>query len=202
MKRLQLSQNTPEWLELRRLKIGASDCATLMGEGYGQTEKNKEKKIKDLWKQKHHGKTPFVNDAMRRGSMLEPMVLAMFNSDHGTSFQPACFVHDQKDWMMASFDGFDETSGTHIEIKCPSKWERFEEMAYRDIPKHYMWQLQHQLAVSGGQLTSLVVFFQDELRDILELKIRDVHRDESMISSLMKAEEDFFERYIIGFESP
>jgi putative phage-type endonuclease len=191
VKKLQLSQNTPEWLEMRRLKIGASDCAVIMGEAI-------KKKLRPLWEEKTLGKQPFVNEYMRKGSRLEPQVLARFNQEHNTSYESACFVHEQKEWMLASYDGYDEISGTHIEIKCPSKEDRFKEMAYGEIPRHYQWQLQHQLAVSNQQMTSLVIYFE-ETNDLI---VRDVYRDEEMIDRLFKAEEDFFNRYIIGFEIP
>lgn len=191
MKKLSINQNTTEWLSFRKEKIGASDCAIIMGDSPYKT-------VFDLWKDKTVGVDSYQNEAMREGTLLEPLVLKMFNSQNNANYVPVCALGDDNDWMMASFDGYDEDLKSHIEIKVPHTKETFEKMADGDIPRYYIWQLQHQMAVSGFESTELVIFSKH--RDTLVR--RHVDRDPGMIISLLDKEEQFYRDYIAGFEVP
>lgn len=187
MRKLELAQNSEEWLDFRNHKIGASECAVIMGCSPSKT-------VYDLWREKNFGERGYINPAMMNGTRVEPLALHKFNCQYGTNYAPGCFLHDDRDWMMASFDGVQE-DGSHIEIKCPYTEKSFEKLINGEIPQYYRWQLQHQLAISGQEFTRLVIY--SDIKDIMVSK--RVPRDEKMIESLLIFEEEFYQKYIVGF---
>lgn len=190
MKKLQLKQNSPDWLEYRRLKIGASDCPIIMCGTPSQK--------KALWEEKHGGKSRYSTPAMLNGSRFEGEALEKFNETMGLDFQSACFEREDFPWMMASVDGFDPFTEVHVEIKCPYTNETFETLTQKEIPIRYMWQLQHQLFVCNKDRCYFVVYnYRTQ-----EISIREVEKNDTMISQLLKAEEEYYIKNLIGFEIP
>lgn len=190
MKKLQLNQGTPEWLEIRRSKIGASDTPTIMGDGY--------KGIAALWKEKKGYKESFSTQAMREGVDNEPKALLLANQNYGMDYEPLCALHDEKEWLMASFDGWDEKRSRHAEIKVPNSYEKFCKMADGEIEMKFKWQFQHQLAVNGLEEGDFLVYskHKDQIHKIV------MQRDEAMIQELLKACEQFYVDYIEGDNIP
>ena len=133
---VDLQQNTPEWLEFRRNKIGASDAAAIMGVSPWTTPYQ-------LWQKK----LGLVGEkeksfAMKRGSDLENEALNCFNAEMGLSLHPQVVKFRCYDWMIASLDGFDGSIA--VEIKCPNKEDHTTAIKGM-VPKKYMPQLQHQM---------------------------------------------------------
>lgn len=187
MRFLDIQQNTPEWEELRRSKIGASDCSTIMG-------CNPYKTPSALWDEKVLGKDPFVTSSMERGTRLEPFARAWVEEKHKTKYNPVCVQSDDYDFMMASLDGYDPIYEMFIEIKCPND-KTYKVMADGDIPIYYHWQLQHQMAVTGLKKAILVAYNGLEGIEIA------VDRDERMIKDLIAKERDFYAS-MLSYRSP
>ncbi len=135
-----IDQGSKAWHLLRANKIGASDAACILGTGFKNAEK--------LWKEKLGLEQVYVNDAMRRGSALEPKARRAFEEEMGKKFRPAVFVSDELQWMMASLDGISEDGKTIVEIKCGN--EKLHQQAEQGIvPPYYIAQMQHQMKVVG-----------------------------------------------------
>lgn len=185
MKILKIEQGTPEWLELRRVKIGSSDASVIMNANPWKNEAN-------LWAEKMLGEASFVTDAMRRGTELEPRVRQIMSERHGVGYLPSVIQSEKYDWMLASVDGI---SGERlIEIKCPNP-DICEDILKGKLPLHYFWQIQHQLAVTNLSECSLIAFdgtLAHEMR---------VPRDEEAIERLIAKEQAFWER-MCNFEAP
>ena len=80
MKHLQ--QNTNEWLEFRRNKIGSSDAPIIMGKSPWKTPHQ-------LWEEKMGIKDSFFeSQAMRRGKDLEPEARTAFEEQTGLVMWP------------------------------------------------------------------------------------------------------------------
>lgn len=165
MKLIDLKQNTPEWKEFRRLRIGASDANKIMG--YFNSTPYK------WWEAKVMEREIPDNERMKRGRDLEPLALKEFNREHQynnePAWTPAVAVHDDYDWFMASFDGWN--GKISVEIKCPLG-EDHQIALNGIIPEHYIPQLQHQMLVSN---TNVCYYFSfDGQRGItLECKRND-----------------------------
>ena len=95
---MHIKQGTPEWLELRRSRIGASDAATCAGLNPYNT-------VQKLYEEKVNGVEPYINSAMQRGTNLEPYARSAYEEMTGNAMFPDVKFHPEYDWMMASLDG-------------------------------------------------------------------------------------------------
>jgi putative phage-type endonuclease len=134
-------QRSPEWYELRKKRITASDTAQAIGQGkYGSRAQLIQRKVAEGL---GHN-VPFVSAApMIWGTMFEDMAQRCYsqymNDVHVYEF--GCLPHPTCDFFGASPDGITEL-GTMIEIKCP--WKR---KMTGEIPEHYHMQMLGQMAV-------------------------------------------------------
>lgn len=174
-----MTQNTQEWVEFRRSRLGASDIATLM---FGTKSD-----IKELIRSKLTGKDKFVTDAMKRGSMMEPEARLWFNNMYGYNAESVVALHDEYDWFMASLDFLDLQKGILLEIKCPvSPTIKAEDNAYY---KRWWWQIQAQLSVTNLRSALLMIFSED--RGSIKTSITTIDRDEDAIAQIIATGSDF-----------
>jgi len=175
-----LKQNTPEWLEARKSKIGASDAGVIMGASPWATPYQ-------LWEQKLDlSPATFQNQAMKRGLDLEDTARIELEKMTGLCFLPCVKFHASISYMMASLDGLD-IEGKHIaEIKCGNKIDH--ELAISgQVPDKYVPQLQHQLEVC--QLDMVHYFSFDGQKGV----VVKFYRDDKYIKKMLKEEEKFWE---------
>jgi putative phage-type endonuclease len=185
MKRIEIEQNTPEWLELRRTKIGGSDAAAIM-------DADPYKSSKDVWEQKVLGKQQYVTEAMQRGKDLEDVARQIFEKKVDSRFSPAVVISDEYEWMMASLDGISSRDEKVIlEIKTVKPG-----CAEEDPRESWRWQIQHQLIVTGAKVAILFVF------DGEDYKIHEIKKDEELCKLLIKKELEFYMKHMLGFEPP
>ncbi len=126
---------------LRRNYIGSSDAPAIMGVSPWI-------KIDALLMQKL-GLAPsvFENVYMTRGKIMESEAREWLEKELELDL-PAKRVFSKKyDWMMASFDGINESKKIAVEIKCPGKKDH-SAAEKGEIPKKYYPQLQHQMLVA------------------------------------------------------
>ncbi len=176
--RLNLNQDTPEWLKMRRHHVGASDAPIVMNESPWATPY-------ELWQQKT-GLVPGVTEteAMRRGKFLEPFAREKFERLVGKKYLPTVIKHPEKEFMIASLDGLSEDETSIVEIKCPKAVDH-ELAKVGRIPKHYYAQIQHQLACCGLDV-AYYFSFDGEQGCIVE-----VYREASYISDMIEKEDAF-----------
>jgi putative phage-type endonuclease len=185
MEIIDIAQNSKEWYDLRKYKIGASDAPIILQESPWVTPIQ-------LWERK----LGFIseqeeNDAMREGRRLEPIAREAFEREMQCAFPPCVGIHDEYPWMMASFDGLMHAV---LEIKCPGTQDHL--LASKGVvPEKYRYQLQHQLAVSGLDLAYYYSF--DRVRYNLdgecEGHVIEVKRDQKMIDHMIKEELKFMQ---------
>lgn len=178
MKTVNIRQRSKEWLEFRRNHIGASDAPIIMGESQFKT-------VDKLYHEKIHYCESFPNPYMTRGNELEPIALKEFEKETGLIMFPCVGIHDEIEWMSASFDGMTIEEDVLVEIKCPGKKDHHEALI-GIIPKKYKAQLQHQMYVSCVQFM-FYYSFDGEKGVILEIK-----RDEEYIQEMIEKEFEFW----------
>lgn len=185
MKIIQIDQNTSEWESFRRTMIGGSDAASVCGvDPYKKPEK--------LFKQKYAGEKQWVSPAMQRGKDLEPIARERYERLIERKLLPTVGIHNEIDWMMASFDGYDPSTGKIIEIKCPSD-KTFDKIVLEgNIPIQYIYQMQHQMMVADANESTLVVFNGSFLVDF------SISRDDSICKEILEKESHFYECLIYG----
>lgn len=143
MKIHKIEQNTEEWVEFRRGKLGASHAPIIMSDSPWSTPFQ-------LWETLTNRRPPQEqNKWMSRGLELEPIARAKIEEHLGIKFDPICASHDEHEFLIASLDGYNEEHNIALEIKVPGKKDHDIAMS-GDIPLKYYAQLQHQLYVSGA----------------------------------------------------
>ncbi len=173
-------QNTEEWLEMRKGKIGASDAGVIMEVSPWSTPYA-------LWEEKVgiRPSKPSTRN-MERGNALEESAREAFMAMTNIVVFDQVVFHPQYEWMMASLDGID-IEGKHIvEIKCPGP-EDHGLAVNGFVPKKYYPQLQHQMEVTG--LDNAYYFSYDGKQGV----IVNVERDQEYIDQLIKKEAEFYE---------
>lgn len=175
---VQLPQGSPEWLAYRLTKFNASESAAVLGLSPWQTPYQ-------LWLQKTGRSTGKTNQAMLRGTELEPAARAAFEEHTELVMQPLVLEAGR---YSASVDGMTLDGSLVLEIKCPLRGTRsdlWRDVAVGAVPEHYVIQVQHQLMVSGAQTAHLWVF--DGSRGLLH----EIQRDEAFMARIQAAWEAF-----------
>jgi putative phage-type endonuclease len=148
---VQLVQGSEEWLEHRRAHRNASETAIVLGLSPWTTPYQ-------LWRQKLGLCAPEVNQAMLRGTQLEPAARAAYEALTGQVMQPLVLVDGD---YSASLDGLTLAGDRVLEIKCPFKgrdstlWKSVSE---GQLPEYYVIQVQHQLMVTQAAMADVFVF--------------------------------------------
>lgn len=153
--KLNIAQRSKEWNELRRGKIGASDIAIIMGNSPWSS-------VHDLLEGKFYKKEKPVNGAMQTGIDNEEMILDLIQCQLKIGLVPAVYVHDEKDFAMASLDGVSTTEDLIVEIKSP---QAKSHQSFKDngIPLHYQQQMQWQMLVSGISKSLFASWYNGDL---------------------------------------
>lgn len=173
-------QGSPEWLEMRKSKIGASDAPIIMGVSPWKT-------AYELWEEKTGRKeSPIMTPWMKRGHDLEPIARSNFEKLIDEDVFPDVIFHEEHDFLMASLDGISMDGKTLVEIKCPGKEAHSIAMA-GNIPEHYMPQLQHQLMITG---LDKMYYYSFDGNDGIPIV---VNRDDDYIKELLAKELEFWE---------
>ncbi len=188
-----MKQGTPEWHEMRKNHIGASDAPVVMN-------MSPWKKPKDLWREKVALALPQTTTGpMLYGKETESKALEKFNIEMGLDgeffqFEPTMRFHPAIRFMMASLDGFCEQLNEAVEIKCPGKRDHF--LASKgEIPKKYIPQLQHQIEVC--ELAYIWYFsYSSESQYMI-----NVPRDQAFIDIMLEKEAEFWD-CVVNFREP
>lgn len=176
----EIQQNTPEWEEMRKGKIGASDAPIIMNVSPWKTPMQ-------LWEEKSgfvpQGTQTFF---MKRGHHLEQKAREKLEEMTGVLFQSVVRVHPEFEWMIASLDALSLDNAILAEIKCPGKEDHKKAME-GEVPEKYFPQLQHQMEVCGVD-KAIYFSFDGENGVIVEVK-----KDEKYVADMLKKEKNFYE---------
>jgi putative phage-type endonuclease len=185
---LNLKQQTPEWHDYRKGKIGASLAPVIMGVSPWQTPYQ-------LWEEILEIRPPKIQtESMKRGLDLEQIARNQFEIATGIPVYDAVYQHDEIDWMFASLDGYSPDGQTIVEIKCPGLQDQ-ESARAGIIPEKYYPQLQHQIAVTNANKCFYVSY------DGHDIAIVQAYRDQDYIDELIEAEKEFVRR-VRTFDAP
>ena len=175
-----MKQNTPQWLEYRKTKIGASDASAIMGVSPWSSPY-------DLWLEKM-GMAPekTMTPAMQRGIDLQDKALDCFAKMTGLDTFPDVKVHPKYDFMIASLDGITLDGHAIVEVKCPGQKTHEIASLYNRVPDHYIPQLQHQMEVCGHDR---IYYFSFDGENGVVIQVL---RDDSYIKELLEKETAFW----------
>lgn len=181
MRRIDLIQGSEEWKAWRNAGVGASDCPIIMSGNLA--------KIERLKAQKWGSEKVYETAAMTRGKDLEPEARAEANKELLCKLEPVCFQSLKYPGLLCSLDGWFQDTRTLVEIKCPGA-ATCRRVESGDIPIEYVWQIQHQIAVTNALSAYLAVY------DGASLQMVFVKRNQDMIDRLVSSETAFLESRI------
>jgi len=187
IKFVDLEQGSQEWKDFRKGKIGSSMAAAIVGKGF--------KTPLELFEDIMEDKETVVNEAMLRGTLMEPEARKWLNDKYGSDLKPCVVTHPDPafDWHISSLDGlYVEPDGSIFvcEIKCPGKVDH--EMALSGtIPEKYLPQLYHIFEDLPG--VDRILYFSYHPDSQAKIWI---DRREADIKQQFKAEMGFYERIL------
>lgn len=186
---LDLTPGSPEWLAMRKTKIGASDAPVIMGVDAWTTPYQR-------WAEKVGLIEPKAqNSAMADGLRIEDDARLTFFNETGYLVTPTVIRHDSHEWMMASFDGVSLTDEVTLEIKYMDN-DSHEALKEGELPEKYYPQLQHQIAVARPKKHFLMSY-----KSPINFCIEEVTPDDAYIELMVAKEWQFYED-IINFNPP
>lgn len=182
-----MEQRSPEWFAARCGKLTASRFADVMNVlKDGSPGANRRALVTLLAVERLTGETveTFANDAMRRGTELEPAARAAYEAQTGELVEESAFVpHPDVAYVGVSPDGLLGDDGL-VELKCPANMAKhLDAIRTGDHAKEYRWQLQGQLWATGRAWVD-AVSFDPRFPEHLRLAIVRVPRDEIAIRQL------------------
>lgn len=131
---------TPEQKERRRQGIGSSDAAACCGLDPWRTPLHVYLEKKGLWEAPE-------NDAMRWGTLLEPVIAHHVSQRENLLLKKGDVVQcPRPEWLLATPD-YLLKNGDPVEIKTTRSAQGWGEEETDAIPEHYLLQVQHQLMV-------------------------------------------------------
>lgn len=173
-----------EWLAARRLAVGASDSAALLGLSPYSSPLH-------IYLEKIHELPDEQSDNMAWGLKLEEVVAHAYEEETGLPVlaPPAKILRSREwPWMQASLDRV--VAGNDIlplECKTSGDAKEWGEPGTDEVPEYYMIQAQHQMAVAGCDRVDIAVLIR-----LSDFRIYTCHRNEAMIRDLSVATCDFW----------
>jgi len=180
-----MDQRTEEWFAARLGKVTASRVADIVAKtksGYSTSRANY---MAELVAERLTGKKgeSYSNAAMQWGTEQEPLARAAYESAKGVLVQEVGFVpHPTIPNAGASPDGLVDDVGC-LELKAPYTATHLDFLMSGVIPEKYLYQMQWQMACTG-RLWCDYGSFDPRLPERMQLKVKRINRDPSLIANL------------------
>ena len=169
-----------EWLAARRLGIGGSDAAAILGASRYKTRA-------DVWLDKT-GRAPEIEESapMHWGTVLEPVIRSEYMARTGRDvIQPPMMQSADFPWMLANLDG---VSGDRIlEIKTARNDADWGEPGTDEIPLEYAAQVHHYMIVTGLVVADVAVLIGGS-----DFRIYTVEADRELHLAMIDREREFW----------
>jgi YqaJ-like viral recombinase domain len=159
-----ITQGTEEWKAIRRGSVTMSEIGPFVLNSGKVAEAARQKLIdKKLAEWAGESEEVFVNDAMKRGTALEPIARRQYELMIGHPIQEIGFVSADTHLIGASPDGIlmSEDGKTVIggaEFKCPGGASQVRYLREKVLPDEYRFQVHGTLAVTGAPFWDFMSF--------------------------------------------
>ena len=176
-----------EWQEKRRFSVGGSEIAAALGLSRWRTPF-------DVWAEKagHVTKKDEPTDAMRFGTLLEPVIRKEFARRNGLEVCECPFILAHKDYkfMTCNLDGYvklPDGSCAVLEIKTANTFAS-DDWANMGAPIEYVMQVQYYLAITQMRFAYLAVLIgSSDYRQVI------IERDDEVIAVIIEKLKEFWE---------
>lgn len=178
--------NAPDraaWLASRKRGIGASDIAAVLGISPWKTPL-------ELYLDKRDELPPQPDQPqMRRGRMLEPLVLDFYADETGHTLTRQQ-EHIADDWKMATLDAFDATACAPVEAKTVNAFaaREFGHAGSDDVPLCYAAQVHWQIMLTNASTGYLAALIGSD-----DFRIFELRRDRELEQMLVARATEFWQ---------
>lgn len=175
-----------KWLELRRMGIGGSDSSAVIGLNPWMSKLALYADKMGLMPEKQE------TEAMRLGRDMEDYAAKRWEEATGKKAQRFNYLvmNEKYPWGIANIDRRVVGEDAILEIKCTSPYNK-SDFANGEVPPRYLVQCYHYMAICDVERCYLAVLVYG--RDFYHFTIE---RNESEITALMNAEEDFWRDHV------
>lgn len=168
--------------------LGGSDCAGIMGMSRWTSPLK-------IWAEKTGTIIPEDISGklcVKLGNKLEDTVAELFEEETGKKVHRVneTIIHPKYDFIRANIDRRVVGEDAILECKTCSSWKA-KEWENEDIPREYILQCVHYLAVTGKAKCYIAVLIGNH-----EFKWKEIVRDETLIDELIKKEVVFWNDYV------
>lgn len=154
--RYDIIQQTPEWFEAKKLKMGASHAAVIMANGKGLDTYIKEL-LADYYSEGE--KEIYTNADIQRGIDLEPLARELYSIKTGNDVvEVGGYEYDK--YTFVSPDGLVGDDGG-VEIKCHSDKVFVDLLLHEIIDPKYIAQIQMNLFCTGRKWWDYIGYNQN-----------------------------------------
>jgi len=194
MQIINVTPNTPEWLEIRKQGIGGSDAAVVLGMSKYSTPY-------ELWLSKrgelNDTPSPELQKIYRRGHLLETAILQYHADETGMTINriQGIVVSEKYPFMRATLDGLSVDGKISINAKTSRVYDEWGDIETDQIPQEYLINSQHEMIVAGTEVHHLPVLLAG-----LEFKLYIVEADKELQQMIIDSEHDFWQRVQNGIE--
>jgi len=187
---IDIEQQTPEWLEMRKGRVTASRVADVLKVlKSGAASATRRNYRDDLVTEMLTGRATdhYVSEEMMFGTEQEPYARAAYELARDVMVDDCGFaVHDTIERFGASPDGLVGDDGL-IEIKCPNTTTHIGYLLDGGVPEEYQPQMLAAMACTGRQWCDFVSFDPRlRLHKNLQLFVRRFERDDKRIAEMEK----------------
>jgi len=176
------------WLAERATGIGGSDAAAVCGMSPWSTPLDVYMSKVGYLDQVGQGRDDETTD-MRRGTLLEPVVLQMYTDETGRVVRTPekTYVNPEHSFVRANLDGICLANTVGIEAKTARRRQGWGEPWSAEVPMVYLFQVQHYMLATGLQVFHLPVLFGD-----FKFEIYEVEADREFQELLLEHEARFW----------
>lgn len=154
--RFDIIQQTPEWFEAKKLKMGASHASVIMANGKGLDTYVKEL-LADYYSEGE--KEIYTNADIQRGIDLEPLARELYSIKTGNDVvEVGGYEYDK--YTFVSPDGLVSDDGG-VEIKCHNDKVFVELLLHEVIDPKYIAQIQMNLFCTGRKWWDYIGYNQN-----------------------------------------
>lgn len=172
MKKLDVKQNTDEWLEARKGKITGSKLKDIMPNSRGGNYAGWYEYLAERL-EKPTGEEIDGEDARNRGHRLETEAVELFcarnDIDVSEVINDGFYVSEANESLGNSPDGVYNDGKSEIEVKClytKNHLQIYLEDYPGDLPKDFKYQMYHSFIVNDELKEKHLVFYCPQLPDI------------------------------------
>jgi len=187
-----MEQGSQEWLDARLGHVTASRVADVLARTKSGPSTSRANYATELVLERVLGKAAefFVNDAMRRGTELEPIARECYSFATGYSVVQVGFIlHPTIGYSGASPDGLIDDAGL-VEIKCCNAAKHLALLKGGEPEDRYVKQSLWQMACTGRQWVDLT-FYNPDFPVEHQMHIVRIERDDAAIGAMEKEVIDF-----------